>query len=124
MKVTKKVHGELAEARRAKRATKATKAEDVTATAETQDATSTTTKKGGRKAKPDPKAEPTATSEDAEELVVFAFRLTRTERDAIHAAAGPARASKFVKGLAIAGANGDLDGIGTILDEAKARRDT
>lgn len=67
------------------------------------------------KAKPDPVA-----SEDAaptEEQVVFAFRLNRAERDAIHAAAGPARASRFVKSLAIAAAQGDIDALHAILAE-------
>jgi len=42
-----------------------------------------------------------------EELVVFAFRLTPKERDLIHKAAGPAKASKYVRTLAVAAANGD-----------------
>jgi hypothetical protein len=42
-----------------------------------------------------------------EELVVFAFRLTPSERDLIHKAAGPAKASKYVRTLAVAAANGD-----------------
>ena len=46
--------------------------------------------------------------DDSQEIVVFAFRLTRAERDAIHAAAGSAKASKFVRGLALAAAQGDL----------------
>ena len=39
-----------------------------------------------------------------ENLCVFAFRLMPEERDAIHKAAGPARASKFVRAVAIAAA--------------------
>jgi hypothetical protein len=42
-----------------------------------------------------------------EDLVVFAFRLTPKERDLIHQAAGPAKASKYVRALAVAAANGD-----------------
>ena len=42
-----------------------------------------------------------------EDLVVFAFRLTPKERDLIHKAAGPAKASKYVRTLAVAAANGD-----------------
>jgi hypothetical protein len=42
-----------------------------------------------------------------EELCVFAFRLTAEERDAIHKAAGPAKASKFVRTLAVAAARND-----------------
>lgn len=32
-----------------------------------------------------------------DEMVVFAIRLTKAERDAIHAAAGPGKATKFVR---------------------------
>ena len=42
-----------------------------------------------------------------EELCVFAFRLTAEERDAIHQAAGPARAAKFARVLLVAAARGD-----------------
>jgi len=42
-----------------------------------------------------------------QDLVVFAFRLTAAERDLIHKAAGPAKASKYVRTLAVAAANGD-----------------
>ena len=38
---------------------------------------------------------------------MFAFRLTEAERDAIHKAAGPAKASKFVRSLAVAAARND-----------------
>jgi hypothetical protein len=46
-------------------------------------------------------------STPAEDLVVFAFRLTPKERDLIHQAAGPAKASRYVRTLAVAAANGD-----------------
>jgi hypothetical protein len=42
-----------------------------------------------------------------EDLCVFAFRLTAEERGAIHKAAGPANASKFVRTLAVAAARHD-----------------
>ena len=42
-----------------------------------------------------------------EGLCVFAFRLLPAERDAIHKAAGPAGASRFVRSLAVAAATGD-----------------
>ena len=45
--------------------------------------------------------------EAEEDLVVFAFRLTPKERDLIHKAAGPAKASRYVRTLAVAAANGD-----------------
>jgi len=47
------------------------------------------------------------TKSPREELCVFAFRLTAEERDAIHKAAGPAKASKFVRSLAVAAARND-----------------
>jgi hypothetical protein len=50
-----------------------------------------------------------------EELVVFAFRLTAEERDLIHKAAGPAKASRFVRTLVVAGALGDRRKIAALL---------
>jgi hypothetical protein len=44
---------------------------------------------------------------ETEDLVVFAFRLTTEERELIHKAAGPAKASRYVRTLAVAAANGD-----------------
>jgi hypothetical protein len=60
--------------------------------------------------------------DDAEELVVFAFRLTRAERDVIHAAAGSAKASKFVRTLAVAAARGDGPAVLGILDTISANQ--
>ena len=48
-------------------------------------------------------------------LCVFAFRLTEEERDAIHKAAGPAKASKFVGTLAVAAARNDEAAVKAIL---------
>jgi len=45
--------------------------------------------------------------EPKEDLVVFAFRLTAAEREAIHKAAGAAKASRFVRTLAVAAADRD-----------------
>lgn len=50
-----------------------------------------------------------------EELCVFAFRLTAEERNAIHKAAGPAMASKFVRTLAVAAARNDEAAVKAIL---------
>jgi hypothetical protein len=50
-----------------------------------------------------------------EELCVFAFRLTEEERDAIHKAAGPAKASKFVRTLAVAAARNDEGAVKAIM---------
>ena len=53
--------------------------------------------------------------ERQEDLVVFAFRLSEEERDLIHKAAGPARASKFVRALAVAAACRDEAAIKLLL---------
>jgi hypothetical protein len=53
--------------------------------------------------------------EPKEDLVVFAFRLTAEERDMLHKAAGPAKASRYVRTLAVAAAMGDRSTIATLL---------
>jgi hypothetical protein len=50
-----------------------------------------------------------------EDLCVFAFRLTAEERTAIHKAAGPAKASKFVRSLAVAAARNDEAAVKAIM---------
>jgi hypothetical protein len=50
-----------------------------------------------------------------EDLCVFAFRLTAEERDAIHKAAGPAKASKFVRSLVVAAARNDEAAVRAIM---------
>jgi len=50
-----------------------------------------------------------------EELVVFAFRLSPQERDLIHQAAGPAKASRFVRALTVAASRGDAKAVGDIV---------
>jgi hypothetical protein len=54
-----------------------------------------------------------------EELCVFAFRLTPAERDQIHKAAGPAKASKYVRALTRAASVGDLDLVSKIVEAVK-----
>ncbi len=68
------------------------------------------------------KAATKATRKKTEELCTFAIRLTEAERDAIHAAAGPRRATKFVRTLAVAAARNDMKGIQNVLKEARAAR--
>ena len=58
----------------------------------------------------------TEAAQPKEDLVVFAIRLTKAERDAIHAAAGPGKATKFVRSLAVAAARGDGPTVLGILD--------
>ena len=52
-------------------------------------------------------------------LVVFAFRLSEAEREEIHAAAGPARASRFVRAVALAAARRDVAQLQSILLETQ-----
>ncbi len=67
-----------------------------------------TTKKTSKKpAKPKAPKEPKKAKAPKEPLVVFAFRLSEADRDLIHKAAGPAKATKFVRTAALAAANHD-----------------
>ena len=52
-----------------------------------------------------------------DDLVVFAIRLTEPERQLIHRASGPGKASRFVRAVAIAAAKGDETTIRQILKE-------
>jgi hypothetical protein len=66
--------------------------------------------------------EATQQPDDSGDLVVFAFRLSRAERDLIHAAAGSAKASRFVRMLAVAAARGDGPAVLGILDTIQAKQ--
>jgi hypothetical protein len=55
----------------------------------------------------------------SDDLVVFAFRLSSTEREEIHAAAGSARASRFVRAVALAAARRDVAQLQSIMLEAQ-----
>jgi hypothetical protein len=59
--------------------------------------------------------------DDSDEMVVFAFRLTRAERDLIHEAAGSAKASRFVRTLALAAARGDEAALQDLLNETREK---
>jgi len=74
------------------------------------------TKKAAKKAAPKKEMAP------KEPQVVFAFRLTAAERDLIHKAAGPAKASKFVLAAALAAANADTKAFNSLVDQAKANK--
>ena len=63
------------------------------------------------------KSEPKAPKED---LVVFAFRLTQEERALIHKAAGPAKASRFVRALSIAASKGDAKTVSEMVEAVEA----
>ncbi len=54
-----------------------------------------------------------------EPLCVFAFRLSEADRDLIHKAAGPAKATKFVRAAALAAAAGDAKAFEELTTQAK-----
>ena len=72
--------------------------------------------KGQKTATVSRSAPPRARGETREDLVVFAFRLTAPERELIHQAAGPARASRFVRSLAVAASQGDEKAIRSLVE--------
>jgi hypothetical protein len=77
----------------------------------------TTTKKTPRVRKPAAEKPAAVAATPREELCVFAFRLTEAERDAIHKAAGPAKASKFARTLLVAAANKDEAAVKALMKE-------
>ncbi|MCK5612919.1 hypothetical protein KAR91_64190, partial [Candidatus Pacearchaeota archaeon] len=67
-----------------------------------------------------PKAKATPKQkDDSQSMVVFAFRLTRAERDLIHKTAGSAKASKFIRGIALAAARGDIKAVEQVINEVQ-----
>src|SRR5207245_6812266 len=50
-------------------------------------------------------------AEPKKDVVVFAFRLPAADRDAIHKAAGPGRATRYVHAAALASARGDTESL-------------
>ena len=101
--------------------TKKTAAAKQAATEETpapEAATTKATKKTKLEAKPKATADilmPRAKTTD--DLCVFALRMTIAERDELHAAAGPSRASRFVRAVALAAARNDVPALQAILTE-------
>ena len=55
-----------------------------------------------------------------EPQVVFAFRLSEADRTLIHKAAGPAKATRFVRSAAMAAANADRKAFETLVSQSKA----
>ncbi len=64
------------------------------------------------------KAAPKKVRKPKEDLVVFAFRLTQAERDAIHKTAGPRNATQFVRRVAVAFGGEDESAFKAVLKEA------
>ncbi len=73
-----------------------------------------TKKKSKSKAATPKKAKP-----PKEPQVVFAFRLSEADRTLIHKAAGPAKATKFVRAAALAAANQDSKAFDELTAQAK-----
>ena len=91
---------------------------------QTEATTKTATKKKAAK-KAAKKAKATAkrirpAKEDG--LVVFAHRMSLEEREAFHTAAGPAKASKVARALAVAFTNGDEAAFRALVKEAREAR--
>ena len=64
------------------------------------------------------KARSRSNVKSTQNMVVFAFRLMPSERKLIHRAAGPGKASRFVKKISLAAARGDMALIRKVLKEA------
>ena len=77
----------------------------------------TTSKKTAAAKKTAPKA-----GKPKEDLVVFAFRLAKAERDAIHKTAGPRNATQFVRRVAVAFANENESAFKAVLKDAREAR--
>ncbi len=70
--------------------------------------------------KPEAKTEKRKKQKAAKEpQVVFAFRLSETDRDLIHKAAGPAKATRFVRSAALAAANANNKTFEALVAQAK-----
>jgi hypothetical protein len=78
-----------------------------------------TTKKTTRARKPAAEKPTSKAKAPREELCVFAFRLTEEERNDIHKAAGPGKASKFARSLLVAAARKDDAAVRAILKEVQ-----
>ena len=74
----------------------------------------------GKKAAAKPKAakapKPKKEKAPKQDLVVFAFRLPISDRDLIHKAAGPGKATRVVLAAALAAANGDAQAFKALVE--------
>ena len=77
--------------------------------------------KQARGAKKETKAKETKPKrEPIVDACVFAFRLSTADRELIHRAAGSGKATRFVRGAALAAANGDTKAFEELFGQAKA----
>ena len=66
---------------------------------------------------PQARAETPKQEDDSQEEVVFALRLRRQDRDLLHEKAGSGKASRMVRQLIVAAAQGDREGIEQVLTQ-------
>jgi hypothetical protein len=85
--------------------------------------TEKTSKKPAKSTKPKAAKAPKPKKEKApkEPLVVFAFRLSEADRDRIHKAAGPGKATRFVLAAALAAANADSKAFNALVAQAEQK---
>ena len=77
-------------------------------------------KSSSKKGRAAAKAQAPVQADDSQKLVVFAFRLTRAERDLIHQAAGSAKASQLARMLLVAAAQHDEAAIKAAMETVTA----
>ena len=78
--------------------------------------------KKGAVPKPAKAAKPKREKAPKEDLMVFAFRMTKAESAALHTAAGPANASRVMRGLAGAFVAEDRAVFESIIEDARKLR--
>jgi len=81
-----------------------------------------TTKAAAPKAKNAKSAKPKKEKPPKEDLMTFAFRMSRAESVALHKAAGPANASRTMRALAAAFVTEDRAAFEAVVEEARKLR--
>ena len=83
--------------------------------------TEKSSKRPAKASKPKTPKDPKPKKEKApkEPLVVFAFRLSEADRDLIHKASGPGKATRFVRSAALAAARQDSKSFEELTTQAK-----
>ncbi len=78
--------------------------------------------KASKKAKSTKEPKPKKEKAPKQPVVVFAFRLSESDRTHIHTAAGSGKATKFVRAAALAAANADIKAFEALVSQAKANQ--
>lgn len=100
--------------------TKTTKIEAAAPAAAAGKSTKPAKGKKAAKAKAPKEPKPKKEKPPKEPLVVFAFRLSEADRTRIHKAAGPAKATQFVRAAALAAANADTKAFEALVTQARS----